>query len=268
MIDNLFFTLSKLAWGLLSPSNLIIIVLMISTILLFLKRTVLASRILVCLSLISFLLMGYPVGEILIEPLEKQFSQPQDMPVKIDGIILLGGSEKLKPTLSWGSPELGSAADRYIAAAKLATLYPEIPVLFSGGNNFLRLQGQGNEGHIAYQILSIVGVNTKRLVIESKARNTHENFILLKPLLPKQDGHYLLVTSAFHMPRAVAVARKQGINIVPYPVDYRSSSPEFRQWDFNLFEHLEVLEPAWREWIGLTVYYLTGKTDEWFAKKE
>ena len=70
------------------------------------------------------------------------------------------------------------------------------------------------------------------------------------------------------MPRAVGVARQQGINVIAYPVDYRSSSAQLRQWDFNLFEHLEVLEPAWKEWIGLTVYFFTDKTSEWLASKE
>ena len=152
--------------------------------------------------------------------------------------------------------------------AKLAQQYSNAPVLFSGGNNLLRFQGGGDEGHIAKEILTTIGVNKSRLIIENKARNTFENFVFLKPLLAKPDGQYLLVTSAFHMPRAVGVARQQGINVIAYPVDYRSSSAQLRQWDFNLFEHLEVLEPAWKEWIGLTVYFFTDKTSEWLASEE
>ncbi|MBE9533276.1 MAG: YdcF family protein, partial [Proteobacteria bacterium] len=123
-----------------------------------------------------------------------------------------------------------------------------------------------NEGNIAQILLTNLGINKQRLIIESQSRNTFENFRLMKPLLPKSDGVYLLVTSAFHMPRSVAIARKQGVNVIAYPVDYRSNPPEYRQWDFNLFDHLEVLEPAWREWVGLTVYYWTGKTSDWFPK--
>jgi uncharacterized SAM-binding protein YcdF (DUF218 family) len=88
----------------------------------------------------------------------------------------------------------------------------------------------------------------------------------MKPLLPKNNGTYLLVTSAYHMPRSIAVARQQHIHVIAYPVDYRSNDLKHRQWDVDFFEHLEVLEPAWREWIGLTVYYWTGKTSEWFVQ--
>jgi uncharacterized SAM-binding protein YcdF (DUF218 family) len=70
------------------------------------------------------------------------------------------------------------------------------------------------------------------------------------------------------MPRAIGIARQQGLNVIAYPVDYRSNKAELRQWDFNLYEKLEVLEPAWREWIGLTVYYVMGKTNQWFPMPE
>lgn len=267
-MDQLFFIFSKLAWALISPSNLLIIFFLLGTIFLLLGWANLARRILVWSSLFGFAVLAYPVGDYLIEPLEKRFSQPSELPEHVDGIILLGGAELLKPSLSWQQPELGSAADRYIATAKLAKLYPKTPVLFSGGNNLIRFQRQGDEGHIAPQVLTTIGVKEQRLIIEDKARNTHENFVLLKPLLPKKSGRYLLVTSAFHMPRAVAIARQQGIDVVAYPVDFRSSSAELRQWDFSLFEHLEVLEPAWKEWIGLTVYFWTGRTSEWLASEQ
>jgi uncharacterized SAM-binding protein YcdF (DUF218 family) len=90
--------------------------------------------------------------------------------------------------------------------------------------------------------------------------------IPMKLKLPKKNGRYLLITSAFHMPRAVGIAHKQQLNVIPYPVDYRSNALALRQWDFNLFEHLQVLEPAWREWIGLTVYYWMGKTSQWLPR--
>ncbi|MDX1352138.1 MAG: ElyC/SanA/YdcF family protein, partial [Thiomicrorhabdus sp.] len=77
---------------------------------------------------------------------------------------------------------------------------------------------------------------------------------------------YLLVTSAFHMARSVGIARMQGVNVIAYPVDYRTNSDNLRIFDFDFFDHLKALEPAWREWIGLTVYYFTGKTNSWFPK--
>ncbi len=265
-MEDLFFILSKLAWGLLSPSNLIILLFSLATILVLFNRVKAAKYVLLPTALFSISLLLYPLGDLLIYPLESRFSKPDTLPINIDGIIVLGGGEELKQSLSWNTQELGNGGDRYVATAILAKHYPETAVIFSGGSGLLQYQGKDNEGNIAQTLLTKLGVNNQRLIIESQSRNTYENFQLMKPLLPKSDGIYLLVTSAFHMPRSVAIAGKQGITVIAYPVDYRSNRPEYRQWDVDFFEHLEVLEPAWREWIGLTVYYWTGKTSEWLAR--
>jgi uncharacterized SAM-binding protein YcdF (DUF218 family) len=267
-MDNLFFVLSKLAWGLLSPINLIILVISLATLLLLFNRISTAKWLLFPTVVVSLVVLAYPVGDYLMYPLEARFSKPVALTEEIDGIIVLGGGEDLKSSLSWQTAELGNASDRYFAAVVLARHYHDVPIIFSGGNNFLRFQSHEKEGHIAHQILTDMGIAGNRIIIESQSRNTAENFQLMKEILPKLDGKYLLVTSAFHMPRSVGIARQHAINVIPYPVDYRSNKANFRQLDFNLFEHLEVLEPAWREWIGLTVYYWTGKTSEWLPEAE
>ena len=148
----------------------------------------------------------------------------------------------------------------------MANYYPDAPVIFTGGSGSIRLQNTAGEGALAKTLLTTVGIAEPRLIIESKSRNTYENFLYTQPLLPNANGTYLLVTSAFHMPRSVGIARLQGINVIAYPVDYRSNSDALRTFDFDLFDHLKALEPAWREWVGLTVYYWTGKTERWFPK--
>ena len=268
MMDELFFILSKLAWGLLSPTNLIMLFMALGTFFLFKGAIAAAKKVLISTVVVTLLLTVYPFGDSVIYPLESRFNKPLVMPEQIDGIIVLGGGEQLKTSLSWNSAELGAGGDRYIGAAILAKRYPSAPVIFTGGNNLLRFQGKGDEGSIAQRLLIAIGIEKDRLLIESQSRNTNENFLFTRPLLPEITGRYLLVTSAFHMPRAMGIARQQGLNVIAYPVDYRSNKPALRQWGFNLYEHLEVLEPAWREWLGLTVYYLTGKTDSWFPAPE
>jgi uncharacterized SAM-binding protein YcdF (DUF218 family) len=264
MLDEVFFILSKLAWGVLSPTNMIILMMALGTLFLMKGAVSAAKKILVSTVVMTLLLTVYPLGDSVMFPLENRFSKPQSMPEQIDGIIVLGGGEQLKTSLSWQSAELGAGGDRYIGAAILAKRYPAAPVIFTGGNNLLSFQGKGDQGNVAQTLLTAIGIEKNRLIIESKSRNTNENFLFIRPLLPVTMGNYLLVTSAFHMPRAIGIARQQGLNVIAYPVDYRSNQPVLRQWGFNLYEHLEVLEPAWREWIGLTVYYVTGRTQEWF----
>ncbi|BBP44187.1 YdcF family protein [Thiosulfativibrio zosterae] len=266
-MDQFFFVLSKLAWVFLSPINLILLGFMLGTLLLLLGWRY-GKTLLVLSSLLAGSVMSYPVGDYLIQPLEKRFSAPATLPLDIDGIIILGGGEDLPRSLSWGRPELGLGGDRYIGAKELADHYPNAPVIFTGGSGSVQLQNTAGEGNLARELLTKLGIAPERLIIESKSRNTYENFNVTQPLLPKADGTYLLVTSAFHMPRSVGIARKAGINVIAYPVDYRSNSDDIRHFDFDFFDHLKSLEPAWKEWIGLSVYYWTGKTSEWFPKAD
>lgn len=270
-MDSLFFIFSKLVWALLSPGNLLIFALILGTLLLVFKAYRAAKWVLVSNAVIAGLVLSYPIGDWFIQPLEQRFSQPTEWPVELDGIILLGGGEDLKRSLSWNTAEIGLAGDRYIAAKKLADLYPNLPIIFTGGSGSLQLQNTGKEAHIASQLLTDLGIDPARLIIESESRNTYENFHNIQPIIhslssDKSSGRYLLITSAFHMPRSVGIARKFNINVVPYPVDFRSNRADLRRLDFDLFDHLKTLEPGWREWIGLTVYYWTNKTNQWFPE--
>ncbi len=112
------------------------------------------------------------------------------------------------------------------------------------------------------QLLEMAGVPAEQIYIEENSRNTLENLQNLQQLLPNGDAEYLLVTSAFHMPRSIGIARQLGLNVIAYPVDFRSQRSAQRQWDFALFEHLHTLELATREWLGLVVYYFSGKTSQ------
>lgn len=262
--DTLFFFLSKLAWAFLSPINLILIATLLGTLFLIKNRFKLAKVFLIPASLAGLVLWVYPVGDFLIQPLEKRFAQPTTLPDHIDGIIILGGGEDLQRSLSWNRPELGNGGDRYIGAKELASHYPTAPVIFTGGSGSVLLQNTKGEGSLAKQLLLTLGIAPQRLIIESKSRNTYENFKFTSPLLPTPYGRYFVVTSAFHMPRAIGIARKLKIDVLPYPVDFRSSHADYRNVDFDTSGHLETLEPAWKEWIGLTVYYWTGKTSDWF----
>lgn len=268
-MDNLFFVSSKMIWGLLSPASLLVWLLILATLLLWLNYLKAARRLLTLLSLLAFAVMAYPVGDWLMQPLESRFQPPKTMPEDIDGIIVLGGAENLKLSTGWNSAEVGDSAERIFAAAELSRLYPELPVIYTGGSNLVQMPDLDREGRVSMTLLTQAGIDPERIKMENRARNTYENFEMIQPLLPEADGQYLLITSAFHMPRSVGIARKQGVNVIPYPVDYRSSMPEQRYWDFALFAHLETLEVAWHEWLGLTVYFVTGKTSAWLpAQRE
>ncbi len=186
----------------------------LATVQLFRNKVSAAKKILLPTALVSLILLSYPVSDYLMHPLETRFSKPEVLPDTIDGIIILGGGENLKISIGWNTAEIGSGGDRFIAAATLAKHYPNAPVIFSGGSGLLRFDTTITGGDIARKLFLTVGIDEERLIIESQSRNTYENFVLLKDILPKSDGRYLLVTSAFHMPRSVGIARHQNINVI------------------------------------------------------
>ena len=260
-MDTLFFLLSKLIWGLLAPMNFMVL-LTLAGVLLAWRGWRIGKWLAGTGFALLLAVMAWPVGDWLIQPLEVRFPPPKTLPAHIDGIIQLGGGEQLGRSLSWHKPLTGEAGDRYLDTAWLARQFRDVPVIFSGGSGHVQLQNDGKEGDIAATLLTRLGVAPERLIIERSSRNTWENFRHLKPLL-KPDGTYLLVTSAWHMPRSVGIARKLGIHVIPSPTDYRSYRGPYRKLDFDFYDHMKSLQPAVKEWIGLTVYYLTGRTSSW-----
>ncbi len=110
-----------------------------------------------------------------------------------------------------------------------------------------------------------MGIAPDRLILEERSRNTDENAERTAELLGSQGGTVVLVTSAFHMPRSVGLFRSAGIEVVPWPVDYRSAGTQGIGIDIaNPVLNLNTTGIAIREWIGLAAYKLTGRVEEWF----
>ena len=174
---------------------------------------------------------------------------------------MLGGGESDIQSNVWSQPNTGDAGDRFITALALAHKYPEAIVLFTGGSG--RLMGGASGADIARDIFIGAGLDKSRLILEGASRNTAENATMSLELVPDNlDGEWLLVTSAFHMRRAVASFCAAGWrNIVPWPTDYRTGGFVDRiGWNFAL--NLHELNVGVREWIGLAAYSLTRRTSD------
>jgi uncharacterized SAM-binding protein YcdF (DUF218 family) len=202
-----------------------------------------------------------PVGDVLLRPLETRFPIGKDLD-KVDGIIVLGGGEDLLASRRFGQPQLGEGADRYIAAVALAQRYPEARLLFAGGSGRLRdLSGAAvTEAEIAKQIFQSQGIAPKRMLFETRSRNTTENARLGHALArPAMGEHWILITSAFHMPRAFSSFKAAGWQeIEPYPVDFRTWHwSDGLGWNFE--RNLRLTNTALREWVGRLIYGLAGR---------
>ncbi|TGP26629.1 MULTISPECIES: YdcF family protein [unclassified Mesorhizobium] len=260
----MFYYLSKILWFFVQPLNLAIFLLLAGLLAALFGRRRLAATGSVVAFLILALSAWTSVGAMMLTPLEERFQKPA-LPEKIDGIVVLGGGFEGAINLVRGGYELNSGGDRMVETAILARRFPQAKVVVSGGNGELFLDGEG-DADTAPRLLTALGVSADRLILENKSRNTYENAVFSRRLVePKPGETWLLVTSAFHMPRAKALFDKAGFPTIPWPVDYRTSGKEgiglFRD---NPADSLQATTTAIREWTGLFAYWLSGRIDQPF----
>lgn len=260
-MDTLVFWFTKLVWMLLAPDSLFVLALAGIWLLLRAGRLRLARRILVALVVALGTAAFFPVDEWLLYPLERRFEASPALPGAVDGIILLGGAEEPLSSHAWGGAQLNQGGDRYFAFLELARAYPDARLVFTGGR--ARLGDQAlSEADVAVRLLKQQGLDTHRLVLEDGARNTAENASRTRELIkPDADANWILVTSAFHMPRAVGSFCRVGWPVLGYPADHRSVPGKLLRADLDLARHAAGATMAVREWIGLASYYLGGKTE-------
>ena len=202
-----------------------------------------------------------PIGNWLALPLEARFPRWDATRGPPLGIVVLGGGV-IRPEMSTYRSEvvLGNTAERMIAAGELARRYPAARVVFSGGNPSL-IAGGPIEADFVVRLFEKLGVPRDRVIVERKSRNTAENAAFSKKLvMPKLGERWLLVTSAMHMPRAVGAFQKAGFAVDAYPVDYQiTGTIDLGTLSTALMDNIRKTNLATREWLGLLVYWMTGR---------
>ena len=200
----MFFILSKILGFFALPSNILISIGIAGLVLLCTRFTRLGSW-LVVTSIALIAVAGLsPLGNALILPLEQRFPPWDASRGAPDGIVVLGGAISLDVSAARGAVALNEAAERITATVELARRYPNARIIFSGGNNFL-LASDAVEAAIAVQEFEALGIAHERITAEEQSRNTIENAVFSRLLANPQPGErWILVTSAYHMPRAIA----------------------------------------------------------------
>jgi uncharacterized SAM-binding protein YcdF (DUF218 family) len=259
-----YFYLSKTLGLLLIPSNIFLVV-VICGLLLWRSRYARLGRRLTVAGIVLLLIAGAtPLGTALLVPLENRFPQWDASKGAPDGIVVLGGVINTHTSLARNDISLGPSAERLIAAVDLFRQYPATRIVFSGGNSNLISAGIP-ESKLVVRFLMRSGIPSDRIVVDRTARNTMENAINAKELAaPKSGERWLLVTSAFHMPRAIGLFRAAGFSVEAYPVDWKTGgwrdlrrlpSLPIELYQFNLAAH---------EWEGLFIDWITRRTTTLF----
>jgi uncharacterized SAM-binding protein YcdF (DUF218 family) len=261
----MFFILSKTVGFFAHPSNLVILVGIAGTVLLF-TRYAKGGRRLVVASFALLLLLGMlPVGDALVYVLESRFPPWDRARGEPDGVIVLGGAVDPDLSAAHGETALNDSAERITVVAELARRYPAARIVYSGGSATVFRAGAAEADYVA-RLFDSFGIPRDRLILERRSRNTAENAAFTKDIVqPKPGERWLLVTSGYHMPRAIGCFRKVGFTVEAYPVDWRIEDVGHLLPSLNaLAAGLDTTDLAIHEWTGLFVYWLTGRSSDLF----
>jgi uncharacterized SAM-binding protein YcdF (DUF218 family) len=258
------FYIGKVLWFLLTPSNAVMLLVLAGVVVSLASRRSRIGLGLTALGGIGLFLCGLsPLGFWLATPLEDRFPPPKPMPTSIAGLIILGGGLRIHDTAQSDALSINDAGDRLIALADLARRYPAAKIVISGGSGDLFGESDA-EADLIRRHAETLGIDPARILAEDRSRTTYENAIYTRDLVQPADGEkWLLVTSAWHMPRAIGAFRQAGFPVIAYPVDFRSTGPHYAWRAFTeVARGLRVSDLMMKEWVGLVAYRLTGRTDE------
>lgn len=273
-----FADFSAFAGQLLSFSNLFALMLMGTSyaILFYKKQTrIIGRRILMGIMYFTALLTFFPIGNWVIAKWEERvpFVLSEELPEEIDGIVVLGGAVHATKWPELGGLSAGAASERLIALLALGAKYPDAPVAYAAGEKW-ESDVRPAESDVVYDF--VLGQKwakdlSERMILEEQSKTTYENIFFAYEILAQQElladpdeygrvmgQKWLLVTSAYHMPRAIAVADRLGWEMLPMPVDFRAE-PRDSIFCVCFGQNLRNLELVLHEAIGMFVYHGTGR---------
>jgi uncharacterized SAM-binding protein YcdF (DUF218 family) len=264
---TMIYIFSKILWAMLRPSVVPLLLSWVGLGLIWFRRPSWGNRLVVTGLVLYALILLFPLNTLALLPLEDRFPRPPE-PSHVHGILVLSGA--IEPRLSddRGIVTLNEAAERMTEAVALALRHPRARVVFTGANSDITTGGP-SEADWARPLLLSLGLAPERLTFEYTSRNTYENALNTWQIVrPQADEHWLLITSASHMPRAIGVFRRIGWNVEAWPAAYRSGH-SFRNWIApTMSERLGLLDAAVHEWFGLLAYRIMARTDALFPAPE
>jgi uncharacterized SAM-binding protein YcdF (DUF218 family) len=222
------FILKKIISAFIMPLSFGLLLLLFGTIYLYIGKIKL-SKILISISFIVLFCISYvPFSNFLIEPLETKYKKLQIIPKDVKYILLLGGDFE----------------NRAWEALRLYHKIEDAKIITSGyaGRSFV------SEAEKAAKLLKDVGVKEDDILIHSSPKDTKEEAIKIKEIL--KNKKFILVTSSYHMPRAIELFKKEGLNPIPAPTDFKIKvSDEYLSSPKG--NNISKSQQAWHEYLGL-----------------
>lgn len=257
--DHRMHLLAQLINALAQPLALVLLVLLVS--LVMWRRRPRLARAGVASAVLLLALTGWkPLADAAMRPLEDLYAPPTGDLSRFEGIVVLGGAILQGDGRSHGQLLLGDSSERLVESLRLLHRYPKFRVVFTGGDASLAGDA-APEADRARLLFESVGVAPSRAMYERHSVNTWENATMSARVVGAEVARpWLLVTSAAHMRRSVAVFKKAGWNVTPYPVDYLSDR-ETAWSEYSINRGAEEWRAWAREVVGYEVYRLLGRID-------
>ncbi len=262
----MFVFLSKFLPPFIYPLGLVIILLAAG---LILYRSARLRTISLSLALLLLLIASNRwVAFSLVRSLEWQYLPSGELPQARMIVVLGGGTDAADPPRAM--VQVNGAGQRVIYAAELYKQGKASSILASGGNLDFSAPQASTPAQEMKSLLLWMGVPDQAIILENQSQNTHENAVdCAKILNAKNIKTIILVTSAIHMPRAVAVFQKQGLTVIPAPADFSVTQAGWSDLNHaplaaqvvNLLpsvSYLGMTTGALKEYLGILVYRMRG----------
>lgn len=254
----MFFILSKLLLFLIKPINWVFGLLLFS---LFSNRKPRKRKSLIAAILLFYFFSNHFIFNQIVKLWEVKTITADQIAQPYPVGILLGGYSSSYITPNHDRQNFSQRANRFLNAYELYRTGKIEKLLLSGGTGSV-FQDRPKEAESMNLFLQRIGIPEEDIIIESASRNTYENALYSKKVLQEQNirGNYLLITSAWHMRRAVGCFDKVGLSYTPYSVDFLSEEDHLTLDNILLPSSKGLLE--WemliKEWVGMVAYWMRG----------
>ncbi len=246
------FLFKKIVGPFFFPLSLCLEILIMGLILLWFTKKKKAGNIFVSVGVILLTLFSYePLPNLLLRPLEYKYPPlftVKDLP-EVRWIVVLGGGHTSDPRMPANSQLCNSSIARLVEGIRLHNSLPGSKLILSGGV----LYDPVPEAKVLADVALALRVDRKNLVLESLSKDTEEEAVLIQKMVGKDP--FVLVTSASHMPRSMALFRKLGMHPIAAPTDYDVKERQGEESSPGIFfpgiGELKKMELAIYEYLGL-----------------
>lgn len=250
------FILKKLLSRMFFPVPLCLEIMLAGLILVFLRREK-TGKVLLCTGLGLLLLFSMqPVADLALYSLESSFAplSEEQIPENLKYVVVLGAGHDTVPGFPANARASSTTVERVVEGVRIHNFAPASKVVFTGG----KIADPVCNARVMAELAKQLGLDPKRIIREEKSLDTADHVRYLQPLLKGRD--FVLVTSASHMPRAMALFKAAGLTPIPSSTDFEALHTAYSAWDyFPSARGLEKTRIFFYECLGLAWARISGQ---------